>query len=143
MMRSVAFVLAFSALEVLAAAPVGLLPTKIPDRSDRERLLVSVRGLLTDQPNLSETDVDRLINSLSAAQAESPIARFASAFDEVDIEFAAPELMWIREQRGAYVHSGRFDNSQEAVERRNVFRTAVAALTGRRLDALAQRYVAS
>jgi hypothetical protein len=137
----VAFVLAFSAIEVLAAPPVGLLPSKIPDPSDRDRLLGSVRGLLTAQPNLSETDVDRLANNLSATHVESPIARFLLAFDEVGIEIEETELKWLRDQRGAYLHSGGFDNSQEAVERRNAFRSTVAARTAGRLDTLAQRGV--
>jgi hypothetical protein len=134
----VAFVLAYSALEVLARPVVGLLPLKLPVSDERRGLVESVRDLLTKQPGLVENDVDRLINNLSMTHADSPIDRFTFAFNEAKVEMDAAELKWIWDQRGAYVHPGQFDNANEALGRREAFRTAVAALVGSRLDVLAQ-----
>jgi hypothetical protein len=133
----VGFVLSFTALEVLASPPISLFVSAIPGLSDRKKLRESVRTVLASHPGLTATQVDRLYNSLSAAHVESTIVRLASAFTEGGIAISADEMSWIRDQRGAYVHSGGLDNSGAAIERRNAFRSAVSALAAWRLNALA------
>jgi hypothetical protein len=107
----VGFVLSFTALEVLAAPPVALLVSAIPDRSDRKKLREDVRTVLASHPGLSATQVDRLDNSLSAAHIESTILRLLSAFKEAGIATSTEEMSWIRDERGAYVHTGGLDSS--------------------------------
>jgi hypothetical protein len=134
----VAFVLAYSALEVLAAAPAVLLLDRLPNDSERRDLVDSIRAALTRSPHLDGNDVDRLINSLSATHVEGPIPRFAAAFEAAGMEIALAELEWVRVQRGNFVHPGRFDESPEASSRRDAFRRKVAALVESRLDSLYQ-----
>jgi hypothetical protein len=132
----VAFVLAYSAMEVLAAPSDVLLPTKIPDESERREFLDRIRATLKEHPGLGDKDVDRLINSVSATHVEGPIPRFSAAFESAGIEIASTELEWVRVQRGNFVHPGRFDGSPVASSRRDTFRRKVATLLEARLDRL-------
>jgi hypothetical protein len=132
----VAFVLAFSVLEVLTAPSDVLLPVRIPDELERREFLDEIRLTLKKHPGLSDKDVDRLINSASATHVEGPIPRFYAAFHTASIEIASAELEWVRMQRGNFVHPGRFDGSPEASSRRDAFRRKVATLLESRLDGL-------
>jgi hypothetical protein len=134
----VAFVLAYSALEVFAAPPAVLLSTRIPEDSERRELLDMIRAALKTDSRLDDNDVGRLINSLSATNDVGPIPRFTAVFDAAGIEVAPTELEWIRVQRGSFVHPGRFDESPEASSRRDAFRRKVATLVESRLDGLHQ-----
>jgi len=134
----VAFVLAYSALEVLAPPSAVLLSDRIPDDLERRALVDSIRATLRKHSLLDNNDVDRLINSLSATNVVGPIPRFTAALDAAGIAFAPAELEWVRAQRGNFVHPGRFDESPPASSRRDVFRRSVGILIEHRLDGLHQ-----
>ncbi len=134
----VAFVLAYSALELLADPSAALLSARIPDDPERRDFVESIRATLIGHPRLNDKDVERLINSLGAAHVEGPIPRFTAAFNAAGIEITPTELEWVRQQRGSFVHPGSFDETPDATSRRDVFRRKVAMLVGLRLDSLHQ-----
>jgi hypothetical protein len=133
------FLLSCLVLEVLVAhESVAILSVRFAMKPQREHIVGAVDEALTTA-GLGDEDRDRIIGRVRQTEAQGYTASAADYLEGLELSISPENLGWIQRQRGKFVHTGQFDDSQDAALRRNGFVKIVGVALQREMAAAAGR----
>ena len=133
------FLLSCLVLEVLVDHDsVAILSTRFATKPERDRVVDAVDGAL-GEAGLVDQDRDRIIARVRQTEVQSYTTSAASYLNDLELSIPAENLVWVQRQRGKFVHSGEFEDSQDAALRRNDFVKIVGVVLQREMARAAGR----
>ena len=135
----VRFLLGCLVLEVLVDhESVAILSVRFATKPERNRLAAAINQTMA-AAGLTDEDRGRIIARARQTEVQSYTTSAANYLNELELAIPPENLGWIQRQRGMFVHSGQFDDSNEAALRRNEFIKIVGVAMQREMARVAGR----
>jgi hypothetical protein len=136
----VRFLLCCLVLEVLVEHDrTAIISSRFATKSDRKKLISELDEVLAAAGLVDQDLRERVINRVRDAEVQSYTTSAAEYLNELELSIPPKNLAWVQAQRGGFVHSGKFDEFQEAAVRRNEFVKIVGVVVQREMARFAGR----